>query len=304
MDNRTSTLPEPALKSYLKKFPVLVSCKQYLWKKLDVSKWEMFARTRGTSKIDVLTAFPVFIPFSAGSYKDRAALTMQTINQTIPALTALSKSLGGHETDVTRIKDFPKSSQDWTAVNELKTHLDRHGSDKSRHAYHCIYGTILNDRASIKGVLEVGLGTNNTDVVSNMGKFGKPGASLRAFRDFLPNAKIFGADIDKRVLFEEERIQTYFVDQTDPETFKSLGASVPQQLDLIIDDGLHSPNANLLTLNFGLARVKVGGWVVIEDIAPDAIPIWQFVSTIMPSKYRCHILHGGHTVVFAVQRLT
>jgi len=29
-----------------------------------------------------------------------------------------------------------------------------------------------------------------------MGKFGKPGASLRAFSQYFPNSEIFGADID------------------------------------------------------------------------------------------------------------
>jgi hypothetical protein len=64
-------------------------------------------------------------------------------------------------------------------------------------------------------LLEIGLGTNNTDVVSNMGSEGVPDASLRAFRDYLPNARIYGAGIDKRILFEESRIKTYFADQTD-----------------------------------------------------------------------------------------
>ena len=42
-----------------------------------------------------------------------------------------------------------------------------------------------------------------------------PGASLRAWRDFFPNATILGADLDREVLFEEERITTGYMDQTD-----------------------------------------------------------------------------------------
>ena len=54
-------------------------------------------------------------------------------------------------------------------------------------------------------IFEVGLGTNNVDVPSNMGKDGKPGASLRAWRDYFPNA-----DIDTRILFKEDKIQTFY----------------------------------------------------------------------------------------------
>ena len=31
-------------------------------------------------------------------------------------------------------------------------------------------------------------------------------ASVRAFRDFLKKAQIYGADIDKKILFKEDRI--------------------------------------------------------------------------------------------------
>ena len=55
-----------------------------------------------------------------------------------------------------------------------------------------------------------------------MGKLGKPGASVKAFRDFFPEAKIFGADIDKEILFKDKRINTYHVDQTDLKSLKTL----------------------------------------------------------------------------------
>ena len=40
----------------------------------------------------------------------------------------------------------------------------------------------------------------------------QPGGCLRAFRDYLPNSQIFGADYDREVLLEEPRIRTTFVD--------------------------------------------------------------------------------------------
>ena len=35
----------------------------------------------------------------------------------------------------------------------------------------------------------------------NMTASGKPGASLRVWRDYFNNAQVIGADIDKRILF-------------------------------------------------------------------------------------------------------
>jgi hypothetical protein len=133
---------------------------------------------------------------------------------------------------------------------------------------------------------------------------GNPGASLKAFRDFLKSATIFGADIDKRILFEDTRIETFFVDQTDPVTLTELGKSIPSDLDLVIDDGLHSPNANIETLKFGLTKIRIGAWVVVEDIAPDALPVWEVVSALLPSNYKPHIIRAESALLFAVKRLS
>lgn len=168
----------------------------------------------------------------------------------------------------------------------MKELLDQYGSDKAtRHNYHHLYGTLLEDRTAITGIFEVGLGTNNPTVVSNMGGIGRPGSSLRAFRDFAPNAHIYGADVDKAILFNEDRIVTHFVDQTDPATFEALKDMIPNGIDLVIDDGLHAPDANIATLTFGLSRIKAGGWVIIEDIPTKALALWDFIGAILPRQF-------------------
>ena len=40
-----------------------------------------------------------------------------------------------------------------------------------------------------------------------------PGASLRAWRDYFVKADIYGADIDKKILFNENKIKNFYVDQ-------------------------------------------------------------------------------------------
>jgi hypothetical protein len=285
------------IKRFLKQFPELVRLKRNIWRIFDSSV--------GRSKLDILFSFPLYIPSTGGTYKERSALTIQTINQVFPFLSSLSTSVSNKKIEISDIRGFPKSVDDFRALDDLKILFDKYGSDKSNHHnYHNIYGPILKNRNEIRAVFEVGLGTNNTDVVSNMGTRGKPGASLRAFRDFLPNASIFGADIDKRVLFSEERISTFHVDQTEPSSFVEFQKSLPERFDLIIDDGLHSPNANIQTLNFGLSKIKAGGWVVIEDIGGNAIPLWEVVSAVLPSQYESYLFDAeGGTVVFAVKKI-
>ena len=165
-----------------------------------------------------------------------------------------------------------------------------------------MYGHILGDGTAVRSLVEIGLGTNNPEVVSTMGSAGHPGASLRAFRDYLTGARIYGADVDKRILFSEDRISTCYVDQTDPASFAELESLVGPAIDVVIDDGLHAPNANLSVLNFALERLSVGGWVVIEDIVVTAEPIWAVIGALMPDSYEPVLLRAEGGVIFAARR--
>ena len=282
-----------SLRDRLRSIPWLLRLKRHLWLVLSDS-----------TRLHVPRSFPLYEPNSAGRYDEIAALTVQAANQVFPFLSQLATDFHGPRPALKPLEDFPGSDEDRAAAASHKVLLDRHGSDKATgHAYHHLYGVILKDRAAIDGIFEIGLGTNNTDVVSNMGRAGRPGASLRAFRDFCPNARIYGADVDARILFTEDRIRTFRVDQTNPATFDALQHEIPAGLDLVIDDGLHSPNANAASLRFGLSSVKTGGWVVIEDINKTAVPFWEVVAALLPPHFRSHLLVSPHTIAFAVQKL-
>ena len=149
--------------------------------------------------------------------------------------------------------------------------MNAYGSDKGGfnkdHNFSDYYSTIFFDKKeSFKNILEVGLGTNNINVPSNMGLEGKPLASLRAWRDYFLNANIYGADIDRKILKDEDRIKTYYVDQTNPssilELFKNIGDI---SFDIIIDDGLHEYNANICLFENSFKFLKNKCIYVIED---------------------------------------
>ena len=259
---------------------------------------------RGEDNVAIVSQLPMYAPLSFGTFKDRAPLTLLAVQQTFPLLAELLQRTGRPVLKTLTIAEWCENRFDPAAMVTLKRLLDGYGSDKCNfHNYHMLYARLLRNPAAIKRILEIGLGTNNDDVVSNMGLDGRPEASLRAFRDFLPNAQIFGADVDRRILFTEDRIVTRFVDQTDVTTFEALGEAIGADFDLIIDDGLHAPNANLATLIFALQRVRVGGWVVVEDIAPASSSLWQVVAHLIPDGFRPALLSADEALVFVVERL-
>ena len=115
-----------------------------------------------------------------------------------------------------------------------------------------------------------------------MGTDGKPGASMRALKDMLSQSHIYGADIDRDILFHEDRIMTSYVDQLDQTTFETMHKTFGRQnYNLIIDDGLHCIGANFNTLLFGLEHLADDGWIVIEDIALDRVDNWTIISYVL-----------------------
>jgi len=164
---------------------------------------------------------------------------------------------------------------------ELSILCDKYGSDKGTisqssskpypfipHNYTDFYSRIFGHcREYIRNVFECGIGTNNINIPSSMGVFGKPGASLRIWRDFFPNAMIYGADIDKNILFEENRIKTFFIDQLKPNIIKNFWNSVDsKEFDFMVDDGLHTFEAGLTLFIHSIDRLSVNGIYVIEDV--------------------------------------
>ncbi len=144
------------------------------------------------------------------------------------------------------------------------------------HTYADYYSRLFSHcRQSIKSIFECWLGTNNEKLPSSMGKNGKPWASLRVWRDYFPNACIFGADIDKDILFEEERIRTFYIDQLDPLAINLFWGKIQKtEFDFMIDDWLHTFDAGICLFHNSVWKLAATGIYVIEDVCLS--DLWKY----------------------------
>lgn len=141
--------------------------------------------------------------------------------------------------------------------------------NKSWHNYTTFYYSIFKSLTDKKlRIFELGLGTNNVNVPSNMGANGRPGASLYGWKEFFPNSDIFGADIDSNILFNTDRIKTFYCDQTNPAVIKKMWdePDLQENFDIIIEDGLHTFSANVCFFENSIHKLKKNGFFIIEDI--------------------------------------
>ena len=148
---------------------------------------------------------------------------------------------------------------------------------ESWHNYTTFYYSIFKERSQDQlRIFELGLGTNNMMIPCNMGEGGRPGASLYGWAEFFPRATLYGADIDSEILFNTDRISTFYCDQTDPTVIKQMWEepALTDAFDIIIEDGLHTFAANVCFFENSIHKLKRTGYYIIEDLVTSTIPLY------------------------------
>lgn len=143
----------------------------------------------------------------------------------------------------------------------------KYGTDKITWGYTPIYYEWLNNRReNVVKVLEIGV-CGNRDIPNN-----RTGASLFMWRDFFPNAQIFGLDNDSRWMVEgEDRIKTFCVDAYDTRALDTVMQEIGT-CDFICDDAVHDPIPQMCLLK------DLWGWMAphaiyaMEDVCPYKLP--------------------------------
>lgn len=231
--------------------------------------------------------------------KQNAILTKTISN--LHALTSRQSAIVGilDFSSVAGLQEYASNEKE----DRLQKLFDQEKSDKgSHHGYHKIYQPILDKLLAMQNqllILEIGIGTNNLDTKSNMGHKGVPGASLRAFRNYDSRISIIGADIDSRILFEEDRISTFYVNQEEPESLNSLCSNF-SGCRLLIDDGLHNLESNTNSYLAFIHAAQPGSYLIIEDIefSDTTLAVWQVISELLAHKANSFLVKTKKCLIF------
>lgn len=129
------------------------------------------------------------------------------------------------------------------------------GTDKGHwHSYIGPYGDLFaGRRTSVTTMLEIGI---------------LHGSSMLMWRDYFPNADVYGLDAMELPLvpqYDGIRMARIIADSTDKQALDENLASL--KFDIIIDDGSHRCEDQIITFNYLFGRLKPAGIYVIEDIA-------------------------------------
>lgn len=153
--------------------------------------------------------------------------------------------------------------------------LNKHASDKqSQNGYAPIYHALFkNLRDAPIHLLEIGIGTVLPNVYCSM--YGhdlpgyRPGASLRAWRDYFanPDARIYGMDVQPdTTITDEARITTMLCNSVDADSVRENLLPLKRRFDIVVDDGSHIAEQQILTLKNIWPFLTAGGLYVIEDV--------------------------------------
>jgi hypothetical protein len=93
------------------------------------------------------------------------------------------------------------------------------------------------------------------------------GDSVKLWERYFPNAKLHFIDITPALIhYYSPRAQYHFFDQTDVKALHALAGEVGGNFDIIIDDGGHRMDQQIISFETLFPYVKSGGFYVIEDL--------------------------------------
>lgn len=159
---------------------------------------------------------------------------------------------------------------------DLSEIMKGNGSDKStKHNYTKLYSMLFDKFKNQNiNIFELGIGTNNENIEWNMGVNGRPGASLYSWKEYFPNSNIYSADIDNTILINNDYIESFYCNQLEVTSIETLWNNKifrEKFFEIIILDGYHSFDANMLFLRNSIHKLQIGGYLVVEDIHQNEI---------------------------------
>lgn len=93
------------------------------------------------------------------------------------------------------------------------------------------------------------------------------GGSIQMWKEYFgPNCHIYGVDIDESSkAYEDDQTKIFIGDQGDRRFWETVKQQVPK-LDIVIDDGSHNAEDQIITLQEMLPHLRPGGIFFCEDV--------------------------------------
>ena len=164
-------------------------------------------------------------------------------------------------------------------AQELARLFNQCGSDKDTNGYTALYHSLFKNMRNLESlvILEIGVGC-----VHLMGSGYRPGASLQAWAEYFPGARVYGVDVAEDAVglsLAEGRVTTHHCDSTQLSSVETFVEHVRTELglrpgvpvfDIIIDDGSHLEADQVTTLKHLFPYLKRdNSFYVLEDIGGD-----------------------------------
>jgi hypothetical protein len=129
------------------------------------------------------------------------------------------------------------------------------------------------------------------------------GGNLSMWRQYLgPEAMIVGIDIEEACRqYEVPGTRVFIGDQADRTFWGTVRREVPH-VDILIDDGGHSPEQQMVTLEEMLPHIRPGGVFVCEDIHGEPNGFSLFVGGLSQAIHHMHIDPPNGSKTNALQR--
>ena len=163
-------------------------------------------------------------------------------------------------------------------------HLRYGGGDSdTNHNYTPVYHHLFEeDRMDVRNVLEIGV---------------HAGSSLRMWKEYFPNAMIVGLDTNQECLKHSgDRIKVIMADQNNPEQLRSAVVAhvALERFDLIVDDGSHVREHQIVSMTTLLPYLADWGYYVIEDIGTMPQFPLELVAAVPPDyEFQAIYVEGG-----------
>ena len=94
------------------------------------------------------------------------------------------------------------------------------------------------------------------------------GGSLDMWKSYFgPRCHVYGVDIEPACKnYEDDRVRIFIGDQADRDFWKTFREQVPV-IDILVDDGGHKPDQQMVTLEEMLPHIRPGGVFLCEDVS-------------------------------------